>query len=73
MWAELQFHIRKALNYKNKVFHKLYKSLRHLPNEKELTKTIVDTLLSDESNSSEDRKGCYGNLMIRLFEGTGNE
>jgi len=40
VWVELQFHLRKALKCKSKVLHKVYKTMRHLPNDREITKAV---------------------------------
>lgn len=55
IWAEIQFHIRMALNYKNEVFHKLYEAMRHLPNAAAIEKIIVDDLvLSPQARAQGD-------------------
>merc|ERR1712098_664564 len=40
IWAEIQFHLREALNYKDECMHAAYGTMRHFPNAEEITKVV---------------------------------
>lgn len=42
IWAEIQFHLEKALKNKNDCQHDFYAKTRGLPNMEEITKKVVD-------------------------------
>merc|ERR1711964_24340 len=40
IWAEIQFHVRDALNFKHDHQHEVYGTMRHFPNAMKITEAV---------------------------------
>merc|ERR1711964_694253 len=62
LWAEVQFHVKDLLDYKNQCMHKLYECLRHFPNAGAIEKSIVKNMFSEEADKQyaipHGERGC---------------